>query len=154
MIYSTPISINKAHSLGKILLRIVFILCSLLLIANLIRKVSSGADLSFSAFLNWLGNVNYFKINFNISSWTIGGDWGIIDGLRKFFNMFGNLFGLIFYMCANLISLVSFLTQFLAFVFVQGFRDVFNIQYTQSLCPYLWSTFSLDMCDVLGIGFA
>lgn len=111
-------SVDKAHTLGKTLMRVVFILICALLIANFIRKVSSGADLSFSAFLNWLGNVDYFNMKFNISAWTIGGDWGIVDGLRKFFNMFGNLFGVIFYMCANLIGLISFLTQFISFIFV------------------------------------
>ena len=109
---------SKFSSMGKMITRVVFIIVAILLILNFARKLRSGADLSFGAFLNWLGNVKSFNINVNISAWSIGGDWGIIDGLRKFFNMFANMFGVIFYLCANLIYLISFIAQFIAFVFV------------------------------------
>lgn len=109
---------NKSYSMGKMIVRVVFIITAVLLILNFSRKLRGGADLSFSAFLNWLGNVKSFDIKLNISAWTIGGDWGIIDGLRKFLNMFGNLFGVTFYLCANLISLLIFLCKFIGFIFV------------------------------------
>ena len=108
---------NKSYSMGKMVARVVFIIVAILLIINFARKLRFGADLSFRAFLNWLGNVKSFNIRLNLSAWTIGGDWGIVDGLRKFFNMFGNLFGITFYLSANLIATVSFLCQFLIFIF-------------------------------------
>lgn len=118
MMYSSGVSIDKAHTLGKILMRVLFIILCALLIGNFIRKLSSGANLSFSSFLNWLGNVDYFQLNIKISFFTIKGSWGAFNFLRNFFNIFANLFGVVVYMCSNLISLISFLTQFFAFVFV------------------------------------
>ena len=111
-------SSNKSSSLGKMIARVVFIIVALLLIINFARKLYSGTDLSFSSFLNWLGSVDSFGATKIVSPWKIGGDWGIIDGLRKFFNMFGNLFGVIFFMCSNLIGLISFISQFMMFIFV------------------------------------
>jgi len=108
---------NKSYSMGKMIARVVFIVVAILLIINFARKLRGGSDLSFSAFLNWLGNIDSFDMRFKVSAWTIGGDWGIVDGLRKFFNMFGNLFGVIFYLCANLISLLVFLGKFIVFIF-------------------------------------
>ena len=108
----------SSYTLGKSIIRVVFIVVAILLIINFARKLTSGADLSFSAFLNWLGNIDYYSISVKISSFTIKGDWGIVDGLRKFFNMFGNLFGVSVYMCANLINLILFLMQFVRFIFV------------------------------------
>ena len=104
--------------MGKMIARVVFILVAVLLIINFSRKLYGGADLSFSAFLNWLGGIDSFGATKVVSAWTIGGDWGIVDGLRKFFNMFGNLFGVVFFMFSNLIGLIRFLLQFVVFVFV------------------------------------
>lgn len=109
---------SKSNSLGKMITRVVFIVFAILLIINFARNLRGGADLSFSAFLNWLGNVDSFGFTKVASPWHIGGDWGIIDALRKFFNSFGNAIGVLFFMCANLISVIYFVSQFLLFIFV------------------------------------
>ena len=104
--------------MGKMITRVVFIFFAVLLLISFARKLYGGADLSFSAFLNWLGNVDSFGFTKVASPWTIGGDWGIIDGLRKFFNAFGNAIGVLFFICANLIGVIEFVSQFLLFIFV------------------------------------
>lgn len=108
----------KSATLGKFIINILFIIICVLLIFNFARKLVNNADLSFSGFLTWLGTVDSFNIQVDISSFRIGGDWGWFDGLRNFFNIFANLFGVIVYLCANLINLIIFIGQFLAFMFV------------------------------------
>ena len=107
---------NNSSSMGKMIARVVFIIVCILLIINFARKLYSGADLSFTAFLNWLGNIDSFNVSFGLSPWHIGGDWGIVDGLRKFFNQFGNVLGVIFFMFANLLNSLYFVFQFLRFI--------------------------------------
>ena len=109
---------NKSNSMGKLIFRVVFIVFAILLLISFARKLYGGADLSFSAFLNWLGNVDSFGFTKIASPWYIGGDWGIIDALRKFFNSFGNAIGVLFFICANLIGVIQFVSQFLLFIFV------------------------------------
>lgn len=109
---------SKSNSMGRMLIRVVFIIFAILLLISFARKLYGGTDLSFSAFLNWLGDVDSFGFYATASPWTIHGDWGIIDGLRKFFNAFGNAIGVLFFMCANLIGVIGFLSQFLIFIFV------------------------------------
>lgn len=108
----------KSATLGKFIINILFIIICVLLIFNFARKLGNNTDLSFSGFLTWLGNVDSFNIQVNISSFTIGGDWGWFDGLRNFFNIFANLFGVLVYLCSNLINLIIFIGQFLVFMFV------------------------------------
>lgn len=109
-------SVSKAHSLGKMIIRVIFIIVVILLILNFARKLKGGADLSFRAFLNWLGTIEAFNVKLNISAWTIGGSWSGFNWLRNFFNMFGSVFGVIFFLGANLISLISFALQLISFV--------------------------------------
>ena len=109
---------SKSNSLGKMITRVVFIVFAVLMLIIFARKLYGGADLSFSAFLNWLGSVDSFGFTKVASPWHIGGDWGIIDALRKFFNSFGNAIGILFFMCANLIGVIQFVSQFLLFIFV------------------------------------
>lgn len=87
-----------------------------LLIINFARQIYTGEFVTFRALLNWLGNVETFGVTKYVSAWSIGGDWGIIDGLRKTFNIFGNVFGVIFFMFSNLIGVIRFVLQFLVFV--------------------------------------
>ena len=88
-----------------------------LLVINFARQIRTGHFVTFRSLLNWLGEVDSFGMTKYVSAWTIRGDWGIIDGLRKFFNMFGDIFGVLFFMFSNLIGSIRFVLQFIAFVF-------------------------------------
>lgn len=102
---------------GKFLFSIMALILALLLVANIFRQAFSGADLSFASFLSWLGSVEDISINFSIESFFINGNWGIFDGFRSFLNIFTQLFAVIVYLGTQLINLVLFLGQFIAFLF-------------------------------------
>lgn len=102
---------------GNFLFSIMALVLALLLIANIFRQTFAGADLSFASFLSWLGSVEDISINFSIESFFIGGSWGIFDGFRSFLNIFTQLFGVIVYLGTQLINLVIFVGQFIAFLF-------------------------------------
>lgn len=101
----------------KFIFSILSILLCLLLIFSIFKFSFTSSDLSFSSFLNWLGSVNSTSINFSISDFYIYGNWGIIDGLRNFLNIFAQLFAVIVYLATQLINLIIFVGQFIGFLF-------------------------------------
>lgn len=106
------------HGLYKIIVSVLFMFLFAILVINLIRRVNSGVDISFNGFLVMLQSTRGYSITINISDFAIGGSWGVFDGLRQFFNVFANLFGVLVWLGANLINLILFLGQFLSFIFV------------------------------------
>lgn len=92
-----------------------------ILAVNLFRKINSGSSVSFSAFLEFLGSLDSFTVNFSISDFTIGGNWGIIDGLRNFINVFAYFLGVTLWMFLNLYNCLVYIFRFIQFLFVQGF---------------------------------
>lgn len=101
---------------NKFIFSIISLILFALIIASIFKKSFSGEDLSFTSFLNWLGDLDSFTINISISDFFIYGNWGILDGLRNFFNIFAQLFGVIVYMGSNAINLIIFAGQFIGFL--------------------------------------
>ena len=95
-----------------------FVLC-FILIFLVTTNLFKGADthLTFTGFLNWLSSVKVFSFQFDIGTFTIGGNWGLFEGIRIFFDTLSKIFGVGVWLCGNLISLISFLAQFIAFIF-------------------------------------
>ena len=102
----------------RLLLVILGIFSTILLIINFSRSVIGSSNVSFSSFLNFLSSIDIFQITINISDFTIPGNWGIIDGLRLFLNVFAQAIGVVVYLCANLINLIIYCAQFIRFLFV------------------------------------
>lgn len=104
---------------GNLITAIMLIIISILLGIALFRFAFRGVnnDISFSSFLNWLGNVNSMPINVSITQFNIGGDWGVFEFLRNLLNIFTSLFGVIVYMSANLLNVLIFVSQFIRFIF-------------------------------------
>ncbi|MBE5735420.1 MAG: hypothetical protein E7361_03135 [Clostridiales bacterium] len=111
-------NINSNTTLSKMILRILLITACMLLIINFARSLFAGNDLSFSSFLEWLGNVDSAYFDVGITDFTIYGNWGVFDFLRGFLNIFTGLFSVIVFFCANLINLIFFVLQFVRFIFI------------------------------------
>lgn len=107
-------------SFGRIILHILFWFVVLLIIVNLFRRVNgfAGSSFGFDNLLSNLSNSNSLQIRFDISSFNIGGNWGIVDGLRQFFNAFATILGVLIWLGTNLINLILFLAQFTRILFV------------------------------------
>lgn len=106
--------------LSQIILRVIFIFVVSIFIINIFRITnnSNSGFFGFENLLNNLSNSNTIQLRFDISSFTIGGDWGIFDGIRQFFNAFATILGVLIWFGANLINLILFLFQFVRLLFV------------------------------------
>lgn len=102
----------------RIIISVLFVFLFALLVINLFRRINNGTNVSFNGFLDMLSRSNSFSITVNISDFTINGNWGLIDGLRQFFNVFAQIFGVLVWLGSNLINLILFLGQFLSYLFV------------------------------------
>ena len=108
------------NSFGRIILHILVWFVVLLIIINLFRRVNGFVVSSFG-FDNLLSNLSNFdslQIRFDIASFQIGGNWGIVDGIRQFFNAFATILGVLIWFGSNLINLILFLLQFLRILLV------------------------------------
>lgn len=101
----------------KVIYRVLFLFLMAVLIVSLFRRILGGNSLTFNGLLDYLSNTQGVSIDINISNFSIGGNWGIVDGLRQFFNIFAKLFGVLVWLGSNLINLILFLAQFVSFVF-------------------------------------
>lgn len=105
---------------GNILLLVFSTLFVIILIINLYKSASGQGSVTFTGMLQWLQN---FSVGFqvpnlsnSIGTFLIRGDWGIIDGLRHFFNLFSTLFGVGYYIVMNLIYTLTFAGKFLYYI--------------------------------------
>ncbi len=117
MKYSNDTGIIKVK-FGAMFFAVISLILLALFIFGFSRKLSGGDVVSFSSFLNWLGSVDSFSINVSISDFMIYSSWGAFNFLRDFLNIFAGMFGVIVYLCSNLINLIIFAGQFLRFLFV------------------------------------
>lgn len=101
-------------SFGCIILHILFWFVVLLVIVNLFRFVNgfTGSNFGLTNLLSNLSNSNSLQIQFDISAFQIGGNWGVVDGIRQFFNAFATILGVLIWLGTNLINLILFLAQF------------------------------------------
>lgn len=104
------------NKLPHIITSLLFGFVVVIIVVNVFRRANSGVDLSFNGFLSMLSNSNSYSINVNISDFSINADWGLLNGLKNFFNVFANIFGVVVWLGSNLLNLVLFLGQFVAFV--------------------------------------
>lgn len=107
-------------SFGRIIIHILFIFYVCLIIVNVFRHVNgfSGFSFGFDNLLSNLSSTETLQIKFDISSFQIGGNWGIVDGIRQFFNAFATILGVLIWLGTNLINLILFLAQFVRILLV------------------------------------
>ena len=107
-------------SFGRIIIHILFIFIVCLIFINVFRHVNgfNGSNFGFDNLLSNLSSIKSLQIQFDISSFQIGGNWGIVDGIRHFFNAFATILGVLIWFGSNLINLISFLLQFLRILLV------------------------------------
>lgn len=107
-------------SFGRIILHILFVFVVCLIVINIFRSVNgfAGSSFGFNNLLSNLSRTDTLQLRFDISSFQIGGDWGIVDGVRQFFNAFATIFGVLIWLGTNLINLILFLAQFVRILFV------------------------------------
>jgi len=117
MKYITP----KQELSGKgrnILFLVLGIFFTFLLFVALIRNVNGGfTHITFSGLLEYLQNSPTLIPNFAISDFTIISDWGFLDGLRNFLNIFTQIFGLIVWFAKNAINGLLYVFYFVRFIF-------------------------------------
>lgn len=108
------------RGLYKIILKILFFISIAIVIVNLFRRVIGGTGLfmGFENFFEQLSNVDSLQINFGVESFIINADWGILNGLKNFINVFAYILGVLVWLGVNLINLLLFLMQFVRILFV------------------------------------
>lgn len=126
--YSNLVERNQARAVrrerlentGNILFSVFSILFAIVLIVNLYKSASGQGSVTFTGMLQWLQN---FSVGFQVPNlsnaigiFLIRGDWGIVDGLRQFFNLFSTLFGVGYYIVMNLIYTLTFAGKFLYYI--------------------------------------
>ena len=112
------INVQKNDANNKMTFNIFVVIFVFLLVIALIRKLSSAESLTFTGFLEMLSNAPQISFDLNLSSFQLGGNWGIFDFLRSVINIFGSILGFIIFLIQNLINFCSYLIYFIEFIFV------------------------------------
>lgn len=103
----------KLRILGYIsLITILITICAIIF-----RGVTQ--PIGFTYILESLSNFNNINIPNYIQSFTITADWGILEFLRNFLNIFTTSFGAILNFCGYLLNALYYMYQFMQFLFVK-----------------------------------
>lgn len=101
----------------RIFFYILTLILTIVLIFSIIR-VSFGADtISFRSFLEYTSTTPSVDISY-IEYVKIGGDWGLIDGLRTFLNYIMTIVNVALWLCKNVANLLVFVFYYVRFLFV------------------------------------
>lgn len=116
-------SVNRSYRnyrLGQVgtFFRVLGLIFFVVLFVRLFWSLRSGSsNLTFAGFLDWFSNLNSLDVNIDVSNFGIRGDWGLLDGLKNFFNIFAKAFGVIVWLFANLLNILLYCISFLQFLF-------------------------------------
>lgn len=98
----------------------IFTLILFVLIIVFLARLFTGST-EFPTFYNLLNVLSETpQIEFDMSSLvnlTIGGDWGVIDGLRVFINLIMSVINFLVYCIGGLVQVLVFVTYFLGWAF-------------------------------------
>lgn len=99
--------------------RLLFVILFLIILVRVVSVVRNGSNsnLSFTGFLSFLSTLNTVQINISYTDFLIGGNWGIIDNLRQFFNVFAGVFGVLIWLTSNIVNVLLYIISFIRFVF-------------------------------------
>ena len=106
---------------GKLLLRLLFILATILLIIAVFRitynPVSNNVP-SLTNLLDYLTTINPVDIGFINDSVIVLGDWGIFNFLRDFVSFFIQIINVIIFIFNGLINIVLYAYSVLRWIFL------------------------------------
>lgn len=108
---------NEKGSGFKLIFSILALILSILLIFSTIRIAFGSSSLSFTSFLNYSANTPKINVSY-VEYLNIGGDWGIIDGLRRFLNVIMSIFNIGIWLCKNIGSFLAFVFYYVNLLFV------------------------------------
>lgn len=114
--------IDKIHrdENKSFIVKTIGILALIVLISMLIRSLILGfnTSVSFTSFLQYLGNAPDVVPSFSITDFEIKESWGIFNFLRDFFNPFVNLMGFAAWVTLMFVRCLYFLFYLLRFFFI------------------------------------
>lgn len=92
----------------------------ILVIVNLFHFSAGTNPVTLNSTLNFLSNSSseYTILNINemINLFTIGGNWGILDGFRIFLNSLGSILGVVAWVCSSVFYTLTFAIRFMFFI--------------------------------------
>ena len=109
---------KKTSSIPFVNILLIFV--CILLIVNFFRATTEVGSISFYSLLQTFGAANETLIPFTsrLLNITIGGDWGLLNGLRDFFNIFGSIFSVAIFLSQNILASINFVVNFVALLLV------------------------------------
>lgn len=99
--------------LGFILILILFI--SFLRMSG---NIGDGTPLTFAGFLEYLSNLQFGQVDWNLANISIVQDWGIFNPLRELINLMLGGFNFVLTIVSVLINVVVFLFNIAKFIFI------------------------------------
>lgn len=115
--HKRPVTVFQ-HRFG-IVFRLLLVISFLILFIALFWLTRNTANpLTFAGFLEFLSGLNSVDVTFSISQFSISGNWGVLDFLRNFFNVFATFLGVIAWLGVNVYNVAMYLIQFIQFLFV------------------------------------
>lgn len=105
---------------GSVSMGLFGLIISILLGIAVIRMLAGYEGLSFASLLEALANAPNIQMSLSSSMQIIhiGGEWAILDGLRRFINTLGSMFGVSIWCCQGLLQCITYFIYFLGFIFV------------------------------------
>ena len=108
---------NDRASGLKILFNVLTVCLCFVLIVSVIRVAFDFNPISFSGFLDYVSKTPSIDISY-YTYLSIGGDWGVIDGLRVFLNYIMVIINVLLWLCKNVANLMLFVVYYVRFLFV------------------------------------
>lgn len=99
----------------------VFMLIVAILIGIAVIRMFAGYEaISFTTLLETLSNAPNIQMSLSSSMQLvhIGGEWEILDGIRRFINSLGSMFGISIWCAQGLFQCILYFGYFIGFIFV------------------------------------
>ena len=104
---------SKVPSRVPLVFAIIF---AVLLVIMVVKTASGNPPVTFTSLLEFLSTIERPFVNFSIGDYTITADWGLINGLRDFFNVFMSLVGILVFTAKSLIHSLAVVFKLVGFI--------------------------------------
>lgn len=109
---------DKSNGSGvKIFGYVLLLFFSVVLLGSVIRIVFGSSSFSFSSFLQYITNVPQIILS-DVQIFHIGGNWGIVEGLRVFLNHIMSIANFAVWFSTQLLNGLTYIFYFVRFLFV------------------------------------
>ena len=113
---SASVTISKTSAIPSRVPLVFALIFICLLILMVVKAASGKSPVTFTSLLEFLSTIDRPFVNFAISDYSITADWGLLNGLRNFFNIFMSIFGIGVFTAKSLVNVLAFLFQVLGFI--------------------------------------